>query len=76
MMMHEHQRGRGKSTALALGVFLVAGIVIHWGWNTFAVEILGASPMQFKHSIAFELLVLAVASLFALTWCLVRKARD
>jgi len=68
MMTHEHQRGRGKAIAIAIGVFLLAGIVIHWGWNTFAVEILSASPLQFKHSIALELLVLAVASLFPLTW--------
>lgn len=62
--------------AIALGVFLLVGIVIHWGWNTFAVEILGASPLQFKHSIALELLVLAVASLFPLSWRLVGAVKD
>lgn len=75
-MTHEHQRGRGKSTAIAIGIFLFAGIVIHWGWNTFAVEILGASALQFKHSIALVSLVLAVASLFPLAWRLVGADKD
>lgn len=67
-MTNEHQRGRGKSIAIGIGIFFLTGIMIHWGWNTFAVEILGAKTLQFKHSIALELLVLAFAMLFPLTW--------
>jgi hypothetical protein len=41
-------------------LFLVAGVLAHWAWNTLAGDLLQAPELRFKHAVAAELL-LAVA---------------
>lgn len=68
MDTHENHNGHGKAIVVGSVAFILAGIAIHWGWNTFTVEVLSQPPLEFKHSIALELLVVSIASIFPLTW--------
>jgi len=68
-MEHPHDTKRhGKTILMALAIVIGGGIALHWGWNTFAVELLSQQAMKFKHALALELLLLSVATVFPLTW--------
>ncbi len=57
-----------------LGLFAFATILL-WGWNTFAVEVLGQHAMRFKHALALEVLLLSVAGVFPVVWRLFASRR-
>jgi hypothetical protein len=63
-MEHDGYKGHGKTLVLLAVTFFLGGIAVQWGWNSFAVDVLSQTPMQFKHAIAAELLLLAAAGCF------------
>jgi len=63
----DHQR-HGRTLFAALAVLTMGSIGLHWGWNTFAVEILSQQAMKFKHALALELILLATAGVLPVIW--------
>lgn len=58
---------RTTHAAAAVAGALVAGaVVLLWAWNGFAVDILQAPALSFRHALALELLLLAGAAAPAL----------
>ena len=55
-----------RMLAILLAGLGLAGIGLMWGWNTFAVDLMGQKAMHYRHAVALELLVFAVAAVFAL----------
>jgi hypothetical protein len=47
---------------------LLGSIALHWGWNSFAGEMLSQQPMRFEHAFALALLLLSVSSVFPVAW--------
>ncbi len=64
MTIHSERpwRHAAKSVLIAAAALFVGGIMIHWSWNVFAVELLQAPEMRFKHALGLEILVAAVAA--------------
>lgn len=64
--MTEHRKSRLRRAAHAglaiAGVLFAGAVVLHWSWNGFAVEILQAPALRFKHALALELLLLSSAA--------------
>ena len=59
-MIEHHQRhryGAAKTPAIAISVFLIGSIVLLWSWNTLAVDLFQLPRAQFKHAVAFALLI-------------------
>lgn len=72
---HIDRKGRARMLVLAfMGLFAVATMFL-WGWNTFAVEVLGQHAMRFKHALALEVLLLSVAGVFPAVWRLFARRR-
>jgi hypothetical protein len=44
---------------------LLAGAAMTWAWNTLAVDLAHAPPVQFRHALAFEAALAAIAWLAA-----------
>jgi hypothetical protein len=65
---HVERNGRARALVLGLAGLVVVAVALLWGWNTFAVEVLGQQSMKFKHALALELLILCVAGVFPLAW--------
>jgi len=58
---------RAAHAVLAVAGALFAGaVVLLWSWNGFAVEILQAPALRFRHALALELLLLSAAAAPAL----------
>lgn len=53
----------GKVIGLALIGMLLWGVVAHWSWNIFAVDLLGLPEMAYRHALALGLLLLSVGGL-------------
>lgn len=65
---HVDRKGHARTLVLVfVGLFAVATMLL-WGWNTFAVEVLGQQEMKFKHALALEFLLLSVAGVFPVVW--------
>jgi hypothetical protein len=61
---HIVHKGRARVLVLVLAGFVMMAMALLWGWNTFAVEVLGQQTMRFKHALALEVLLLSVAGVF------------
>jgi hypothetical protein len=48
-------------TLAILAMLLVGGVVLTWAWNTLAVDLAQAPRIQFRHALAFEAGLAAVA---------------
>jgi hypothetical protein len=55
-----------------VGIGAVA-VALLWGWNTFAVEMLGQQAMKFKHAVALEILFASVSVAFSAVWRLFKN---
>lgn len=66
-----HGRLRRAATAVLgiAAIALLAGAAITWAWNTLAVDLAQAPRIQFKHALAFE------AALAAIAWLAAASAR-
>lgn len=70
--------GRAGTVVFTLAGLGLATTALLWGWNTFAVEMLAKPSMQFKHALALEILLAALAALAAaplLAWRAVAAGR-
>ncbi len=66
-MKNNHEIARhGKTVVTTLTLFFTASVALHWGWNTFAVEIMEQARITFKHALGLQALLfsLALSSLF------------
>lgn len=45
-------------TAGVVALLLLGGVVLLWGWNTFATELFAAPRLAFRHALALEVLAL------------------
>lgn len=64
MENHPDCRRRGKRLVLAIAVLAGSSVALLWGWNTFAGEVLSQPPIQFRHAVGLQLLLLSVAGTF------------
>lgn len=68
--MADHRNSRLRRAARAVlaiaGVLFAGAVVLLWSWNGFAVEILQAPALHFRHALALELLLLSAAAVPAL----------
>lgn len=62
MKDHARHAGRAGRLVIALAALAAAAGVLLWGWNTLAVELLSQPAMRFRHAVALELIVLALAA--------------
>lgn len=76
MKRHHRSERRWHGAATVILLLLGVAIALHWGWNGFAVELLSQEAMTFKHALALEVSLLAVASLFPLAWRLFGRWPD
>lgn len=61
-MKNNHEFARhGKTIVTTLALFFTASIAFHWGWNTFAVEILEQTRITFKHAFGLQALLFSLA---------------
>lgn len=75
-MSNSHDYGlHGRKLLIGIAVLAVSSIGLMWGWNTFAVDLLSQQRMEFRHALALEFFLLAVAATVPLTWR-VFSARD
>lgn len=56
-------RRRGHAILMAALFFLVSGALLLWAWNTIAIELLQAPAIRFKHVLALQAAVTALAAL-------------
>jgi hypothetical protein len=66
MLKTERKHRLAHNAVVGLAAIAAGTVAIQWGWNTFAVEILGLPDIRFRHAVALELLVLAVPAPVAL----------
>lgn len=59
MIEHQqrHMYGAAKTSAIAISVFLIGSVVLLWSWTTLAVDLFQLPKAQFKHAVAFALLI-------------------
>lgn len=62
MQKSSHGQGRARALVIGIVVFAAGTIAILWGWNTFAVGILGLPEIRLRHAVALEILILAVSA--------------
>ncbi len=67
--------GRAGTVVFTLAGLGLATTALLWGWNTFAVEMLAKPSMQFKHALALEILLAALAAAPLLAWRAVAAGR-
>lgn len=66
-MLHQLDAKRyGKALVGTLALLLAMSIILMWGWNTVAVELLRQEPMAFRHAVALEASLVAVAMVLPL----------
>ena len=65
MTPNDNTKSHGRTLVILLAGLGLAGIALMWGWNTFAVDLMGQKAMHYRHAVALELLVFAVAAVFA-----------
>jgi hypothetical protein len=51
-----------RTAALGLALGLVAAIVLLWAWNTVAAGLFGLATAQFRHALAAEAGIAAIAA--------------
>jgi hypothetical protein len=73
-MFAKHECGRGKPIVLGTLAVLTAGIAILWGWNTLAADHFGLKPIEFRHALAAEVLLIAIGGLLGLSGIVRRVA--
>ncbi|HEY7607805.1 MAG TPA: hypothetical protein VIF14_01125 [Alphaproteobacteria bacterium] len=66
---HGRLRRAAAATLAIAGIALLAGAAMTWAWNTLAVDLADAPRVQFKHALAFE------AALAAIAWLTAASAR-
>ncbi|MCB1909586.1 MAG: hypothetical protein KDH15_19675 [Rhodocyclaceae bacterium] len=64
----ENTTGPVRTLVVALAVLISTSTALLWGWNTFATEVLDLPAIRFKHALALELIVLAMAAVVPFTW--------
>ena len=52
-----------KGWLIVTSIMFGAAILLLWGWDTVAVDLFAAPVAKFKHAVAFELVILALALL-------------
>lgn len=59
MIEHDQQQrcGVAKMSTITISVFLIGSILLLWSWNTLAVDLFQLPKAQFKHAVAFALLM-------------------
>lgn len=61
MEMHDATR-HGRRFALAAALFFAGAVLVMWGWNTVAVDLFDQTPMRYRHAIALQAAVFALAA--------------
>jgi hypothetical protein len=62
--MEALQRGRLRPVAMAAIALLVGGIGLLWAWNSVGVELFALPEARFRHVVAAEVGILALAWIF------------
>lgn len=55
--LQRHGHGVARTSAIIVSVFLIGSIALLWSWNTLAVDLFQLPKAQFKHAVAFALLI-------------------
>ncbi|MFI5014274.1 MAG: hypothetical protein ACHQAY_18205 [Hyphomicrobiales bacterium] len=66
MTLERRWRPVSEAALMLAALLIIGGFILHWSWNAFAVDLLGARAMELKHAFAAELLVAVVAATLAL----------
>ncbi len=69
-----HRHGRGKSVLVAIAVFALSCVCLHWGWNTVAVDLFAQTKSEFKHAVAFQLALFSVVAIVPLVGRLLKES--
>jgi hypothetical protein len=56
-----HHRGPGRKALILLAILIGGAVTLLWGWNTLAADFAGLPKAGFRHALAFELSILALA---------------
>lgn len=63
----EYKR-HAKVFGAMLGLVFLAATLLHWGWNTFAAEVLAMPEIEFRQALALELCLLSIAAVLPMGW--------
>jgi hypothetical protein len=72
---HHESKRHGRIIAWGIVLLSLGSISLHWGWNSFAVEVLNQSSVSFRQALAIELFLALQLVVFFGAWRLFKGSR-